>query len=269
MVLANLIEYIENRFEGSLQNLIYFLIGLAISIIVFLIALLILYLIYHYRYKKNYQKDVIKKETDKHYLKIIDVNKELYNKTYKSLPIKEKFEGIGKIVVEMANDIASLYYPESKDPIFEISIEQLSNFIDYLIVKVDFVVDELLEEKLHFIDVLTNYRTKDIKIGKILELAEKKKEVKAESKNPFSKIKNKFTGLIKKSAYKVANKIGSNIIDDEFELLIDDIGNDLNSLYTDGKFFFNNMSKRQLRLLAKESKKSRKKARKGLDQHDN
>ena len=257
-------EYLENRFEGSLLNLMYFLIGLSIGIVLFLIMLLIVYFIYKYRQKKNIMKDDAIIESDEHYKSIIQSNKELYVSVYKDKPIKEKINGIGSIVYDMAKDISSLYYPESKDPIFEVSIEKLVEFFNYLAFKIDYVVDDLLDNKLHFIDVITKYKTKDIKLTKVLELA-KSKQPTEEEKSKFSyKIKKTFSSFGKKLATKIINKTGHKIIDYEFDNLIEDIGEDLNKLYTNQHISFNGLSQREMFILKKNKKRERKMAKRKL-----
>ena len=257
-------EYLENRFEGSLLNLMYFLIGLSIGIVIFLIVSLVIYFVYRARQKKNITKDEVVLETDEHYKNIIQSNKELYLNVYKDKSMKEKINGIGSILYDMANDISSLYYLESKDPIFEVSIEKLVEFFNYLAFKVDYVVDDLLENKLHFIDVVTNYKTKDIKLTKVLELA-KSKQPKEEDKSKLSyKIKKTFTSFGKKIATKIINKTGNKIIDYEFDNLIEDIGEDLNKLYTNQHISFNGLSQREMFILEKNKKHERKMAKRKL-----
>ena len=262
--MGKIIDIINDRFDGGLRNLIFFLFGLAIGIVLFLLIFLIIYFIYKIR--KNRNKIIKEKQVkiNNEYENVIKINKEIYQNSYKDASIKEKLNGIKDLFFDMATQIAYLYYPNSKEPLFEISIDQLASFIDYMILRIDYIVDELLEEKLHFIDVLTKYQTKDIKISKVLELLEKKPEEDKENLTIKTKFKNKLFSFGKKIVSKVAKKAGSNIIDYEFDILINDIGNDLNKLYSNQELTFESISKREIRLINKENKRNRKRLEKEL-----
>lgn len=248
-------EYLNEKFQGQVPNLIFFAIGLAIGILIFLICLLIIVLLSKPKKKiiekLEHQEIVINPE----YEGVIQANKDTFINIYKEAPLKEKIVGIGQIMMNLLEGISSLYNPDSKDPIFEVSIERLVEFISYAVARLNYIIDTLLEERFHIVDVLTNHSLKNKKLAFIFEMLDKnrqKKEQEPVKQTFFSKIKEKIFGAGKK----VVSKISSNIINDKFEGIIDILGEDINKLYSGQELVFNDITKKELKLISKEQKKA-------------
>ena len=90
---------------------------------------------------------------------------------------------------------SSLYYKDSKNPMFEISIEQLIDFLSYFIKRIELIIDNLLQGKLKIVNRLTNENIKNIKLSKAVELIESRKSIdnKPKKNNIF---KNFFTNSL-------------------------------------------------------------------------
>ena len=88
-----------------------------------------------------------------------------FDSKYSKLSINEKLKAIGDISINMIEDIAKLYYPNSDDPMFEVSIEQLVYFLSYMSKRINFVIDSLLENELKIVDVFSKYQIKDKKLS--------------------------------------------------------------------------------------------------------
>ncbi len=257
-IFSDFLNYLNDKFSGSIPNLIFFAIGLGIGIILFLLIILIIALLS--RPKKKIKQKIIEKNIviKDEYKGVVQSNKDVFIHVYKSLPIKEKMTGMGKIILDMMNSIAALYFPTSKDPMFEISLERLVDFLSYATARINFIIDNLLEERFHFVNALTNYSLKDKKISFIFEMIEKNKkpenleEKKVQKTNLFTKMK----GKIFKASKKMASKIGGNIINNEFEEIIDAIGEDINRLYSGQDLTFNDLTKKELKKISKEQKKA-------------
>ncbi len=253
-IFSDFFDYLNNKFSGQVPNLIYFAIGAAIGIFLFFIILLIIYLLAKPKQKikeKIIQKNIVIHEE---YKNVILANIDIYKNVYQQAEIKNKIEGLGKIILNMMESISSLYYPESSDPMFEISLEQLVDFLSYSVSRINFIIDKLLQERLQIVDVLTNHSLKDKKISFVFEMIDKKKNVELEEKPKkiglFGKIKSKFIHAGKK----VATKIGGNIMNVEFEEIIQTFGEDINKLYSKQELVFTDLTKKEKKLLLRKSK---------------
>ena len=171
-------EYLNNKFEGEIPNLLYFFIGLCGGIIIFFISLSIFYLIQKVEAKrinkvkdKNISKDLIIQDE---YIGIIKSSIDIYNNTYKNQQIKEKFIGFGKIFYSMLENIAMLYYPKSDDPIFEISLEQLVDFLQYAVYRIEYLTDNIISNHFSIIEKIVRKDIKDIKLKFVFEMLQKK-----------------------------------------------------------------------------------------------
>ena len=136
--------------------------------------------------------------------------------------------GIGKILLNMTESIASIYYPDSNDPIFEISIDQLVDFLSYFTDRVNGVIDNLLNNEFRLINKFSKTSIKDKKISFVIEMLEKSKEEKEEKQSLVSKVKGGVINIGKKVVFKATE----GIINKEFLSIIDTLGEDINKLYS-------------------------------------
>ena len=171
----------------------------------------------------------------------------------------------------MMEEISSLYYPDSEDPMFEISINQLVDFLSYMTFRINFLIDELLNGKLSFIDSFTKHNSKNIKLSVVLDLADKGKKLMN-----IKKDKPKKEGIISNLFGKIFNK-GKNLIinytqnatNDEIVNIIPLLGEDINKLYSKQELVFNDIAKKELKALKRNYKRQlRLSLKKGRDVDD-
>ena len=222
-------NYLNDRFQGQIPNLVYFAIGCAIGLIIFILLFLIIYIIS--KSKSRIKKLINNKNAivDSSYKEVISKNVSIYKDIYANKPIKERVSGLGQITLNMLDSISSIYYPNSNDSIFEISTEQLVDFLSFFVYRVNGIIDHLLEERLSVVNVLTKRSLKDKRISSVFEMIDKNKiEEGKEKKGLFNKIKKHSLNIGKK----IAIKYGGKIINSEFEDIIQILGEDINCLYS-------------------------------------
>lgn len=234
-LLYGFFEYIGEKFNGSVPNLIFFGIGIFLGVVLFAIFFLIAYLVSKNSKanssKKNKNNIVIREE----YKTIIKVKTDIFNLKYKELNDKEKLNGVYSLIYSMIEEIASLYYPNSKNPILEVSIERLVDFLDLLVHRIDFISDQIIDNKLKLADKFISFskknKIKDLKLSLVLNYIKKKnnnKEIIEKKPNFFRKIKKKLTSIVKKGLKDKTN----NMLNYTFNTFFDDIGEDINKLYS-------------------------------------
>lgn len=221
-IISDFKDYINNNFEGQIPNLIYFSFGIIIGIIFFLLAFLIIYLI-----SKNKRKDknITPFEINKNYKNIIAEKLFMFKNTYADEDPVNTLKGFSLIVKDMCEEIASLYYPDSDDPIFEVSLDQLTDVLQYCINRVEYITDKILVGKLGFTEIITKKPLKDIKLKSIILKFNKPKV--EEKPTLFSKIKKGVFNVGKKALIKSSKKP----LNTELEELILELGEDINLLY--------------------------------------
>lgn len=250
-IIQDFINFLNDTFKGQIPNLIYFVIGIILGIIIFIIILIIVLLISKIRTKRL--NKIKKKEVkiNQEYKTIIEIKKDLFNEVYKDKELNEKLNGIIKITLSLLEEIATLYYPSSNDPMFEISLEQLVDFLSYLTKRIELIIDNLLEGKLKVLNSLTNNNIKNIKLSKVFELI-KSNNNDNKKVGLVSKIKKSFGKIGKKYFLKYSN----NLINYEFEHLIIDLGEDINKLYSKQELNFTDITRKERKRLSKLRKKS-------------
>lgn len=259
MINLSIIEDLENKFNGQIPNLVYFSIGIGFGIVLFLITYLIIFIIN--KTKINGEKDTYIVKTNEQYKVIIDTKKDEFTELHKNSSLKEKVNSILRIFISMLEEISSLYYPDSDDPMFEISIDRLVDLIEYSMHRINLIIDDILIDKLRFVEIFTKKEIRNIKLSTIFDLINKRNNEinnNKENKGIFSKIKENITKGVKK----VGLSITGGIVNNTFYSLIDDIGEDINKLYSNQPLVFTDISKKetrarkkQLRKLKKENKK--------------
>lgn len=174
--------------EIAYDTLILFLIGIFIGAILFGLILLFIMLITHK--KKN---SIVKTKVDVSYEKDVLPLKE------KSIEIyKDRIENLGDIskifdiTFDLANSIAALFFPKSKNPILELSLDEVINLAQSLSNAFDKAIDDDKTLKLAY-----NF---NMTIGFLVGLKDKKLEIKSDLKeakeNVFSRLKKAITDKI-------------------------------------------------------------------------
>jgi len=171
------------------DTLILFLIGILIGALVFGFIFLIVML--STRKKKN---AIVKSKMDVEYERDVVPLKDLAIADYKS-----KIENLGDmakifdIAYRLSNDIAALFFPKSKTPILELSMDEVISLTESLGEAFD---KAILEDKT--LKLVYNF---NMTIGFLVGLKDKKLEIKSELKeakeNIFTRLKNTITSKVK------------------------------------------------------------------------
>ena len=96
---------------------------------------------------ENIKKDIenIKKDIDDEKIgNIVEQIKNNYVEESEGLSVTSRFDILGKKIIEIVNKISSEYYPESKYPIYELTIEELILFMHYLSNRIGDIFDKPL-----------------------------------------------------------------------------------------------------------------------------
>ena len=258
MVWFSIIEDIANKFNGQIPNLIYFAIGIGLGIILFLITFFVVFIISKSKIKVD--KEILDVKVDEGYKAIIEAKKDEFTSLHKNLSIQEKASAILKIVISMLEEISTLYYPNSNDPMFEVSIERLVDLIDYVIQRINLILDDMVVDRLRFIEVISKKKIKDIKLSTIFDLLSKKNEVNqidTEKKGLFNKIKENLNKGIKKFGLSITG----GIVNYTFYSLINDLGEDINKLYSNQPLVFTDISKKEEKIRKRSLRKTKKQSK--------
>ena len=262
-IINDFLEFLNNKFEGEVPNLLFFAIGIGVGIILFLLFLIIFVIIYKVKNKAKKLNEKHEVVVKKEYKDIINNHVNEYNELYLNASFKDKFIGTGKIILSMMEKISTLYYPDSEDPMFEISIDQLIDFLSYLTYRINFTVDGILEGKLAFIEKVTKKDIKNMKLSIAFELIDKGKKLINLNKDKPNKDNffNKLTGKLIKKGKDLIVGIGQNATNDELINLIPSLGEDINKLYSKQELVFKDVSKKQLKEYKRQLRHSLKKGR--------
>ena len=115
-------------------------------------------------YNKQKDEDEIIKTTEVNNL--INGTKDRFKEETLDYSMGQKIDCIKNISWDLVNDIAKIYYPESKYPIYELSIDELIKLGFYITEKIDRVFEGKIIGK-----------TRNIKISHLMTFIEKKKQV--------------------------------------------------------------------------------------------
>ena len=163
MRVFSLLEDLSNKFNGQIPNLIYFAIGIGLGIILFLITSLIVFIIS--KSKVSIEKQIADVKIREEYKAVIQAKKDEFTMIYKNSNVSDNVSGILRILVSMLEEISTIYYPESEDSMFEVSIERLVDLIDYLIQRINLIVDEMIIDRLHIVEVVSILDIKNTKLS--------------------------------------------------------------------------------------------------------
>ena len=101
--------------------------------------------------------------------------KELYLTEYANKLFTKRINGLKDISLPLIKDIASLYYPSSKEPILEVSFENLLNLTNRVVDKVENMVNDIISSSVFKIAWTSYVSVKNIK-GFFTRLFKKEKE---------------------------------------------------------------------------------------------
>lgn len=122
--------------------------------------------------------------------KIVEL-KDKFILTTEGLTIKERFNVLGSTIMETINIVASEYYPNSKYPIYELSIEELIGLLHYISTRIEGIFNKTLLRPF-----------KKMTVSQILRFIELKKQiseqkiVKAVTNEKVGKVRKILTGIL-------------------------------------------------------------------------
>ena len=171
---SKLIENIDGFFSNVFNSLkeIVSLETLATLLVGVIIGFVICSMMYTISVLKSVKKESgkIKLNTtvvsEEELLKIVNDVKQSFVDESEGLAVKYRCEILGTKIVDEINQIASLYYPNSKYPLYELTVEELIFFLQYLSRRIEDVFDKPILK--HF---------KNISISQIFRLIDMKKKI--------------------------------------------------------------------------------------------
>lgn len=194
----NIIDSIDQWTKNNMEFFINIktLFVLLAGIVIGLVIASTFYAIILFRSISKKEKEIKKEITeisDEDIANIVNNIKKEYVEETEGLPFNNRFEILKNRLSELIYKIATIYYPESKYPLYELTIEELIMFMQYLSSR----IDQLFEKRL-----LRQF--KKISISQIFRIFETKKKidenkvVKAIKTTKPGKIGSFFAGMIKK-----------------------------------------------------------------------
>ncbi len=181
-----------------------------------------------YNYPVTHEEDVNK---------FIRGAKDRYKEESQYLTINQKIDCIKQTSLDLINDIAKIYYPESNHPVYEISIEELIVLCQYITERIDKVFQGKILSKVEKIRIVTIFnfldKKKQIEDSKIVKAAEKSHigTIAKMTSNVLNAVNP--VHWIKKTMISGSINIGTNKI---ANIIIDIVGNETAKVYSKNLF---------------------------------
>jgi len=184
-------EELRNSFSWT--TFVYLLVGIIIGFVICATIYGVLMLI-SLKDTKALRKDKnlnINIDNDEIIKKVEDIKARFISST-DGLSVKERFDILGHTIYEAINEVASFYYPNSKYPLYELSIEELIMFLGYLSKRIDDMFNKPFLKPF-----------KHMTISQILKFIDVKRKI---NENKVVKtINNKHTSKVKNALFMVLN----------------------------------------------------------------
>lgn len=143
--------------------------------------------------KKEKEIENTKKDIDDDKINnIVEQIKNSYVEESEGLSVTSRFDILGKKIIEIVNKISSEYYPESKYPIYELTIEELILFMHYLSTRIGDIFDKPLLAPFKKISIAQIFKILDTK-----KKIEETKAAKAFKKANVGKVSSIIMGGLK------------------------------------------------------------------------
>ena len=215
----------------SWGNLVAFLIGIVIGFILCLLSYLLIVLV-DLKKEESKAKKVVIKVDDKVIEDIIKNEKNRYKLESANLPASGKVLALRDSCSNLILDIARTYYPESKHPVFEISVDELMALDYYIMEKLEKIFNRRVIR-----------RIKKARLVSVLNTIDKTKKV---TDNKVVKATSKQAKGIWKVLHfvdpiywgkKAVTHLSTNVLMNKIVLVIIDIvGNEASRVYSKGIF---------------------------------
>ena len=166
------------NFKDLLSTTIYKVLILVGGIIIGILLVMIIYLVVsliHKRTRLKKNKYNVINQPVSNPIDVVNKFKELYLTEYANKLFTKRINGLKDISLPLIKDIASLYYPSSKEPILEVSFENLLNLTNRVVDKVENMVNDIISSSVFQIAWTSYVSVKNIK-GFFTRLFKKEKE---------------------------------------------------------------------------------------------
>ena len=240
MYLINVLDLLYT----TINKLLYFIGGICIGILVVLLIYLIITIISN-KLKNNKTKKIIIETHNIDLTNIIDSYKLKYINEYSNKVLKERVSSLKVISTSLIKDIAVSYYPESKNPTLEISLEQLLNFSNHLVDKIDQTVSDIIDSSFFKVVWVSYASIQNIK-GFIKGIFKKEKDPVLSLNvrklklsyvlNELDKIRNNTNNINKDNANNKKYFLLDDYINNKLLSLIEEIANEASLIYSNHNY---------------------------------
>lgn len=121
----------------------------------------------------------------------VDQIKQNFIASTEGLTNKERFQILGSSIVETIHVVATEYYPESKYPLYELTIEELILFLHYLSTRIEGVFNKTILRPFKKMTV-----SQIFKFMEVQKQISENKAVKAANKMKLGKVSRLFMGIL-------------------------------------------------------------------------
>ena len=228
---ATFTEFFEDVFKNiNIKTIAILLIGILIGLIIAGCVYSIILIISLKSDRKLKQANIVNIKEEKILDLINRTKKEYLNETI-GFTIGEKNKYLGNTVKDLSNRIAAYYYPDSKYPLYELTLEETLSLLIYVSERIDKILNKSIYKpfrKLSISQIVKIVETrKDAGTSKVAKVAGKTLDVSKAGfmalnyANPYYWLKNIVFGGA--TTY-TANKIGL--------VVIDIVADEINKLYS-------------------------------------
>lgn len=160
--------------SSTIYKVLIFIGGIIIGILLVLLIYLIVSLIHKSSKLKKNKNNIINLPVTEP-KEIVDKYKQIYLTNYSSKLFSIRLSGLKEIALPLIKDIAGSYYPSSKDPLLEVSFENLLKLTNRVVDKVENMVNEIINSSIFKIAWTSYAGAKNI-VGFFKGLFKKEKE---------------------------------------------------------------------------------------------
>ena len=179
----NVFDSIREFFKNMVANInfssiIMLIFGIALGILISVVTILVLYSssLSKASKKKSIEVDDEKKQLANSY---IQACKDEYKESSQDLNMTAKYNLAKELSIDLANNISSIFYPNSKHPIAELSAEELIKLDYYIMARIEKELDKPILRRLKKLRISAVLNTvdavKQVNDNKIVKQAKKMK----------------------------------------------------------------------------------------------
>lgn len=252
----NVFDSIREFFKNMVANInfssiIMLIFGIALGILISVVTILVLYSssLSKASKKKSIEVDDEKKQLANSY---IQACKDEYKEASQDLNMTAKYNLAKEISIDLANNISSIFYPNSKHPIAELSAEELIKLDYYIMARIEKELDKPILRRLKKLRISAVLNTvdavKQVNDNKIVKQAKKMKigGIGAVISNALNVFNFGYYG--KKLGGVIAMKGLNSLIDNIFTI----IGEEVFKIYSKNIFVSDEEVKREIENIEEE-----------------